>query len=88
MVDNREQNRKEGFDHYQYDKYEKMQLDINNITEKFMNRGAFKKFAFMWEYVDTSEVNGKPYLPLYLTETKSKVYLRKNPQDEKRLPTD
>ena len=85
VVDNREQNRKEGFDHYQYDKYEKMQLDINNITEKFMNRGAFKKFAFMWEYVDTSEVNGKPYLPLYLTETKSKVYLRKNPQDEKEI---
>ena len=85
VVDNREKNRKEGFDHYQYDKYEKMQLDINNITEKFMNRGAFKKFAFMWEYVDTSEVNGKPYLPLYLTETKSKVYLRKNPQDEKEI---
>ena len=85
VVDNREKNRKEGFDHYQYDKYEKMQLDINNITEQFMNRKAFKKFAFMWEYVDTSTVNGKPYLPLYLTETKSKVYLRKDPQAEKEI---
>ncbi|MFT7153631.1 MAG: hypothetical protein ACI9Z7_000689, partial [Alteromonas macleodii] len=26
VVDNRDKNRKEGFDHYQYDKYEKMQL--------------------------------------------------------------
>ncbi|MFT5481207.1 MAG: hypothetical protein ACI9NN_002177, partial [Bacteroidia bacterium] len=85
VVDNRENNRKEGFDHYQYDKYEKMQLDINNITEKFMSSKAFKKFAFMWEYVDTSTVNGKPYLPLYLTETKSKVYLRKSPKDEKEV---
>ena len=39
----------------------------------------------MWEYVDTSEVNGKPYLPLYLTETKSQVYLRKNPKTEKEI---
>ncbi|MBP9150921.1 MAG: carboxypeptidase-like regulatory domain-containing protein, partial [Flavobacteriales bacterium] len=85
VVDNRDKNRKEGFDHYQYDKYEKMQLDINNITEEFMNRKAFKKFAFMWEYVDTSTVNGKPYLPLYLTETKSNVYLRKDPKAEKEV---
>jgi hypothetical protein len=85
VVDNKEKNRKEGFDFYQYDKYEKLQLDINNITETFMNRKAFKKFAFMWEYVDTSTVNGKPYLPLYLTETKSKVYLRKEPKGEKEI---
>lgn len=85
VVENKENNRKEGFDHYQYDKYEKLQLDINNITEKFMNRKAFKKFAFMWEYVDTSTVNGKPYLPLYFTETKSKVYLKSNPDDRKEV---
>lgn len=85
VVENKENNRKEGFDHYQYDKYEKLQLDINNITEKFMDRKAFKKFAFMWEYVDTSTVNGKPYLPLYFTETKSKVYLRSSPKDRKEV---
>ena len=85
VVAHKESNRKEGFDHYQYDKYEKLQLDINNITEKFMNRKAFKKFSFMWEYVDTSEVNGKPYLPLYLTETKSQVFLRKEPKTEKEI---
>ena len=82
VVDHRDGNRKEGFEHYQYDKYEKLQLDLNNITEKFMSSAAFKKFAFMWEYVDTSEVNGKPYLPLYLTDTKSQVLLRKKPSTE------
>ncbi|MGB0367854.1 MAG: DUF5686 family protein [Flavobacteriales bacterium] len=85
VVAHRESNRKEGFDHYQFDKYEKLQLDLNNITEKFMSRGVFKKFGFMWEYVDTSEVNGKPYLPLYLTETKSQIYMRKSPKTEKEI---
>lgn len=85
VVENKENNRKEGFDHYQYDKYEKLRLDLNNITEKFMNRKMFKKFEFMWDYVDTSTVNGKPYLPLYFTETKSKVYLKSNPDDRKEI---
>lgn len=85
VVENKENNRKEGFDQYEYDKYEKLQIDLNNLTEAFMNRKWLKKFAFMWEYVDTSTVNGKPYLPLYLSETKSKVYLRSSPNDEKEI---
>ncbi|MBL4586665.1 MAG: hypothetical protein JKX84_06385, partial [Flavobacteriales bacterium] len=45
-----------------------------------MNRPIFKKYDFMWAYVDTSEINGKPFLPLYLTEKKSTVYLKKSPE--------
>jgi len=83
VIAHKDQNRREGFEHYQFDKYEKLRLDINNITEEFMNRKAFKKFAFMWEYIDTSEVNGKPYLPLYLTEKKTTMYLRNTPASSK-----
>lgn len=83
VIDHKAENRKESFEHYQYDKYEKLRLDLNNITEEFMNRKAFKKFGFMWDYVDTSEVNGKPFLPLYLTEKKSKVFLRSSPAGSK-----
>lgn len=83
VIDNKSRNRKEGFEHYEYDKYEKLRLDLNNITEEFMNRKAFKKFSFMWNYVDTSEINGKPFLPLYLTEKKTKVFLRSSPSGSK-----
>ncbi len=83
VIAHKDQNRREGFEHYQFDKYEKLRLDINNITEEFMNRKAFKKFAFMWEYIDTSEVNGKPYLPLYLTEKKTTMYFRNTPASSK-----
>jgi len=80
VLEHRDKNRKEGFEHYQFDKYEKLELDLNNITEKFKQQKSLKKFTFMWDYIDTSEVNGKPYLPLYLTETKSRVYLRNSPE--------
>lgn len=85
VIANKDKNRIEGFDYYSYDKYEKLQLDLNNITQDFMNRKAFKKFGFMWNYVDTSKINGKPYLPLYLSEKKSHVYYRASPKGTKEI---
>ena len=77
VIANRKENRLSNFDYYEYDKYEKVELDINNITEKFRKRKAFKKFQFVFDYVDTSEVNGKPYLPIFLQEINAKVYYSK-----------
>ena len=83
IVNNKDQNRKEHFDYYQYDKYEKVEFDLNNITEKFQKKKIFKKFQFVFNYVDTSDLNGKPYLPVFLKETLSEVYFRKKPKSEK-----
>lgn len=83
VIDRKDKNRKEGFDYYSYDKYEKIEFDLNNITDKFRQSRVMKKFQFVFNYVDTSEINGKPYLPLWFKETKSKVYYRKEPQNEK-----
>lgn len=83
VVENKDKNRKEGFDFYSYEKYEKVEFDLNNITDKFKNKRIMKKFQFVFNYVDTSELNGKPYLPLWFKETKSMVYYRKEPQNEK-----
>ena len=76
-------NRKESLDFYEYDKYEKVEFDLNNITEEFKNKSYLKKFQFVFDYVDTSKVNGKPFLPVFLKETSSKVFYRKFPKTEK-----
>lgn len=83
IVKNKNLNRKEHLDYYQYAKYEKVEFDLNNITEKFRNKKIFKKFQFIFNYVDTAEINGKPYLPVFLKETLSEVYYRKTPKNEK-----
>jgi hypothetical protein len=83
VVEHKDKNRKEGFDFYSYDKYEKVEFDLNNITEEFKNKKYMKKFQFVFNYVDTSELNGKPYLPLWFKESKSNVYYRKDPKEEK-----
>lgn len=77
-------NRIEGQDFYEYEKYEKVQFDLNNFNpEKMRKRRAFKKFQFLFDFVDTSELNGKPYLPFFIQETSSNVYYRKDPESKK-----
>lgn len=64
----KDRNRKEGLDFYNYEFYEKLQFDLNNISDKFRNRRSLRKFQFVFENVDTNQVNGKVALPVYLRE--------------------
>lgn len=62
------------FNHYQYDKYEKIEFDINSIDSSFMKRKIFNKVEFIFQHVDTSAITGKNFLPIFINETMSKVY--------------
>ncbi len=64
---------------YQYKAYTKMRLDLNNIDEKFKDQILLKDFGFVFDYMDSSEVFNKNYLPVLITETVSKIYYSKNP---------
>jgi len=83
----KDQNRRQGLDYYNYEAYEKLQLDINNVTDKFRNRRSLRKFQFIFENVDTNAVNGKVALPVYLRERLMNVYYRKDPKTEKEYVT-
>jgi len=87
VIKNKEQNRPEMFDYYEYKKYEKLEFDLNNITEEYKKKKVFKKFQFIFAMVDTSTVNNKPYLPVFLQENASDVYYRKESNDKKELIT-
>ncbi len=83
VIDHKKDNQKEGLDFYEYDKYEKIEFDLNNIPPDFKEKKALKKFQFIFDYVDTSKINNKPYLPVFLKERSSKVYYRKSPKTTK-----
>lgn len=80
IIENKPNNAPDHFDAYQYEAYTKIELDANNITEKFKSRRIYKHFDFIFDNVDTSTVNGKTYLPIFLSETLSDVYGRKDPR--------
>lgn len=62
------------FRHYQYDKYEKIEFDLNTIDSALIKSRLFKGLEFMFEDLDTSRITGKTYLPLFLNETLTRVY--------------
>ncbi|MFH1936122.1 MAG: DUF5686 family protein, partial [Bacteroidota bacterium] len=85
VIANKEMNSMQSFSSYQYEAYTKIELDANNISEKLKQRKLFKPFEFVFSYVDTSTINGKSYLPVFLTETMSDVYVRKFPRARKEI---
>ncbi|MDZ7742064.1 MAG: DUF5686 family protein [Bacteroidota bacterium] len=85
IIGNKEENNKQNFEAYQYEVYNKIQLDINNITEKLKNRRLLKPFRFIFDYVDTSTVNGKAYLPAFISESISEVYFQQQPRVRKEI---
>lgn len=83
ITQNRDKNRLKSLPYYSYDKYDRLSMDINNITDKFKANKLFKDLDFVWDYIDTSSVNGKTYLPFFIREILSKVYYKKDGNTEK-----
>jgi hypothetical protein len=72
-----ERRRKNGlkmFKQYQYEKYEKVEFDMNTIDSAFMKNKLFKGMEFVFKNIDTSSVTGKTYLPIFINESLSDYY--------------
>lgn len=71
---NKRKNGLKEFDHFQYNKYEKVEFDINTIDSSLIKSRLFKGMEFVFDQVDTSSVTGKTYLPMFINEAASTVY--------------
>lgn len=72
--ENRRKNGLSQFKQYQYEKYEKLEFDLNTIDSAMVNSRLFKGMEFIFDYADTSNVSGKTYLPIFINESLSTVY--------------
>ena len=77
-------NDKKKLESYEYEVYNKIQLDLNNIDEKFKEREMVKKLDLIMDYLD-SEEDGKSYLPIILSESVSDYYFKKSPKKKKEV---
>lgn len=74
-------NNREKLGAYEYEAYNKIEFDLNNITEEFTQKKIFKPFAFIFENIDSADA--KPALPIFMTESISEVYYRQTPKAQK-----
>lgn len=85
VVDHKDLNDPDKVDHYRCEAYTKLQIDVNNITGKLMSRKILKPFNFIFDFLDTSSVNGKVYLPVMISESFSDIYFRQFPRERKEI---
>lgn len=71
---NKRKNGLKQFNQYEYDKYEKVEFDINTIDSALIKSKLFRGMEFVFNQVDTSRVTGKTYLPMFVNEAVSRVY--------------
>lgn len=82
IIANKKQNNPANQPVYQCEIYNKLQFDLNNVDEDLKKRRVFKQFQFIFDYIDTSTVTGKSYIPVFISETLSQYYYQKKPRRE------
>ncbi|MES2140377.1 MAG: DUF5686 family protein [Bacteroidota bacterium] len=80
IIANKDKNDCEKLNAYQYEAYNKIEFDLNNIPDEFKNKKLLQPFSFIFDNIDSSNVREKPYLPVFMTESLSEFYYRKNPK--------
>lgn len=85
VIDHKSKNRAESFDFLEYKKYEKVQFALSNISENFQQSNMFNKFSFVFDNLDTTKRIGNAVLPVFIKETLSSHYYRKNPEANKEI---
>lgn len=85
VIENRENNRIASYDYVEYEQYEKIQAALSNANDKVTNTRLLKKYNFLFENRDSTKLNGKVLMPIYLEERLSKQYMRKNPSTTKAM---
>ena len=72
-------------DYYNYNKYEKITLSLNDLKPEQLETGIFKKHPWILEHVETSAATGKMILPVSVDETVSQKVYRRDPHAEKTI---
>jgi len=72
-------------DYYNYRQYERITFGLNNISAESSKNLFLKKFDFLRQHIDTSDVTGKEVLTLSTREKQSSIHYRRHPKGEKEV---
>jgi hypothetical protein len=80
VVKNKKENDKRKLNAYEYESYNKIELDIDNLSEKFRQKKVMKKIAQVLDSVERiAGEDGRPILPVFISESISEFYYRTDP---------
>lgn len=86
VIAHKDINNKEKLSSYEYELYNKIQLDLNNFGDKAIDQSIIKRLDLVMNYLDSTD-SGKNYLPIILSESISNFYFKNNPKKRKEVVT-
>lgn len=72
------------FQDYQYEEYEKVEVDLANIDSAFTQRKIFNQLDFVFKYADTLDNANQLALPIFFNETLYKTLGRNTPNKKEK----
>lgn len=75
----------ENKDYYQYNKYQKLTLALNDLTKENIDSGRLFKQQFVKDQVELCKYNDKLILPVIINETVTQNVYRKEPKSKKSI---
>ena len=87
VIANKKRTNLERRDYYQYQKYQKLTLALNEVNPQLLANPKLSKFPWLLKQVETNELTGKLILPVSVDETVTQKVYRRSPRDEKEIIT-
>ena len=81
VIDRKKSNDKRSLDAYEYEIYTKIELDLDNLSDKMKQSGLVRKVSSVLDSIEViAGEDGKPVMPVFFSETMSRYYYRNNPR--------
>ncbi|MEG0950279.1 MAG: DUF5686 family protein, partial [Bacteroidales bacterium] len=85
IIDNRKAGDPHAEPYYSYQRYEKLTHALNDFDSIRQQKWLYRKFGFLKNYVDTSEISHKPILTISTKELIENNYYRHSPETAKKV---
>lgn len=87
VQDNRKKYNIEKLEQYEYESFTKIQIAVDNITDKFKKRKLYKTMESLFDTISSlkADTNAIPVLPVFVSETLSDFYYNKSPYRTKEV---
>lgn len=83
-VKNKKKNDKKALEAYEFESYNKLEIDVSEIPDRIRNKKAMQKVSMVLDSIQLIVGDdGKPILPIFISESISKFYFRQNPKAQR-----
>jgi len=81
VILNKKRNDKRSLSAFEYENYTKIEIDIDQISEELKQKKMWQQISQMMDSLETiAGEDGKPILPLFISESISQYYQNNNPE--------